>query len=372
MAMLLSRFMPVFSLREADHVPVAAAPEQAWPAVRGFDAARIPFVRALFELRIVPERIAALGKGQAQPSVASVGVESIERARGPGFQILGEEPGREVVVGALGRFWKPNIEWAAVTPADFPGFPEKGWGKVAWSLRVDPREAGGSWISFEVRVGATDAVSFERFRPYWMLIGRFSRAIRRAGLHQMAKVLGAPPPAPAAGDDLLPSAAFERTHEQFIEAPPSRVWPWLVQMGCRRAGWYSFDRLDNGGVKSADRIVPELQNLAEGDLVPATPADTGGFAVLRMERERALVLGSPRLLPGGAPPGTKWPAYDVTWGFQLESIGPEATRLSVRVRAAYPKGLRNRMLRTAVGTAHEIMQAEQLRNLKRRAEARPG
>ena len=83
-------------------------------------------------------------------------------------------------------------------------------------------------------------------------------------------------------------------------------------------------------------------------------------------------LGSPRLLPGGAPPGAKWPSYDATWAFQLEPVGPEATELTVRVRGAYEPSVRNGILRMAVGTAHEIMQAAQLRNLKWRAEMRPG
>jgi hypothetical protein len=367
--MLVAEFMPSPLLRETDHVAVAAPPERAWTLAREFDVARIPFVRALFELRILPERIAAFARRKQQPAAASVGIEAIERRRGPGFAILGEEAGREVVAGAVGRFWKPHIEWASVTPAQFRDFAEPGWGKVAWSVRVDPREAGGSWITFEVRVGATDARSFQRFRPYWAAIGRFSRAIRRAGLRRMRGELGAPGAADVAGDPLLSSVRYQRTDERFIDAPPAQVWPWLVQMGCRRAGWYSWDRLDNGGKRSADRIVPELQTIAEGDIIPATPSDKGGFAVLRVQRERALVLGSPRLLPGGAAPGTEWPPYDATWAFQLEPVGVHATHLTVRVRRAYEPGLRNSLLRVGIGAVHRIMQGEQLRNLKKRAEA---
>jgi hypothetical protein len=50
-----------------------------------------------------------------------------------------------------------------------------------------------------------------------------------------------------------------------IRARPAEIWPWLVQMGCRRAGWYSYDGLDNGGVPSAERIVPELQRAEVGE-----------------------------------------------------------------------------------------------------------
>ncbi len=368
--MLLAKLMPAYSLREADHVAVSATPERAWPAARGFDAARIPFVRALFEMRIVPERIAALARGRPQPSVSSVGVASVERSAEPGFQVLGEDPGKEIVVGAIGRFWQPKIEWKAVAPEAFRDFAEPGWGRVAWCVRVDPRESGGSFITFEVRVGATDAVSFERFRPYWALIGRFSRAIRRSVLQRTAKEVGLPPRAPVAGDELIPVARYLRTHTRFLEAPPAEVWPWLVQMGYGRAGWYSFDRLDNGGAKSASRIVPSLQNLAEGDLVPATAAGDVAFAVLRLVPGRVLVLGSPTLLPSGLPAAIKPPASDATWAFQLEPVGSDATLLTVRVRGVSAPTLGAGLMRFAVGAAHEIMEAEQLRNLRKRVEAR--
>jgi len=56
---------------------------------------------------------------------------------------------------------------------------------------------------------------------------------------------------PLPGDELLRGARFESTHAIDIAAPPSRVWPWLVQMGRRRAGWYSWDLFENGGECSA-------------------------------------------------------------------------------------------------------------------------
>lgn len=89
------------------------------------------------------------------------------------------------------------------------------------------------------------------------------------------------------GDEFLPAARAEATHEIDIAAPPASVWPWLVQMGRGRGGWYSYDLLDNGGEPSADRIIPELQHLAVGDLIRMTPTDDGGVAVLVLEPPRA-------------------------------------------------------------------------------------
>ena len=51
-----------------------------------------------------------------------------------------------------------------------------------------------------------------------------------------------------------------------IRARRTDIWPWFVQMGWRRGGWYSYDGLDNGGVPSATRIVPELQRVEVGDV----------------------------------------------------------------------------------------------------------
>ena len=95
---------------------------------------------------------------------------------------------------------------------------------------------------------------------------------------------------PIEGDDILADPRAQLTHAAVIDAPPVDVWPWLLQMGCQRGGWYSWDILDNGGVRSADRIIPELQHLAVGDVLPARPVGGEGFKVLRIVPERALVL----------------------------------------------------------------------------------
>src|SRR5262249_60782541 len=101
-------------------------------------------------------------------------------------------------------------------------------------------------------------------------------------------------------------------------------------MGCERAGFYSIDHLDNAGIESAFHIIREMEHLAVGDIIPARPAGDEGFAVLRVESDRLLVLGSPQLLPKS---GNAWSLpYAMTWAFVLEPIGSSATQLIVRVR----------------------------------------
>jgi hypothetical protein len=118
---------------------------------------------------------------------------------------------------------------------------------------------------------------------------------------------------------------------------------------------------------SAERIVPELQRLSVGDIIPALPKSPNGFAVLRLEPERTLVLGDPSLLPDGARPGG--PPWRTTWAFVLEPIGGTATRLIVRARADYAPGWTMTLVRTLMALAHEVMERRQLHNLRRRAEA---
>ena len=119
----------------------------------------------------------------------------------------------------------------------------------------------------------------------------------------------APTPAERArvlvGDELVPEPMLSDTHAASLSAPPSRVWPWLVQMGGGRGGWYSYDLLDNRGVPSARRIVPELQQLEMGDVVPAYPGATSWFRVADLERERRLVLS----VPGAAGARATWALY---------------------------------------------------------------
>jgi len=70
------------------------------------------------------------------------------------------------------------------------------------------------------------------------------------------------------GDDIVADAQFNATRAVTIDAPPDEVWPWIVQVGYGRAGFYTYDLVDNGGVPSADAIVDELQRVEVGDRIP--------------------------------------------------------------------------------------------------------
>jgi hypothetical protein len=144
------------------------------------------------------------------------------------------------------------------------------------------------------------------------------------------------------------------------------VWPWLVQMGAgSRAGWYSYDWLDNGRRPSATRIVPELQHPAIGTIFPALPGVKEAFTLLAIEPERALVLGVVSVN------GTT----DVTWGFYLAELAPGVTRLVVRARGGPGyrfHGLPLLLTRLVVRVVHFVMQQKQLLGIASRAEGQPG
>jgi hypothetical protein len=164
------------------------------------------------------------------------------------------------------------------------------------------------------------------------------------------------------GDDLIPQSLGSVNHAITIRRPPHDVWPWLVQMGSGRAGWYAYDFIDNGGRHSAERILPNYQNTEVGSILPALPGATDVFVVAQCEREHSLVLAW--RLPSGK--------YQTTWAFTLEQPQPDQTRLIVRGRVApdyRPYGLPQWFAVPTGRLAHFIMQRKQLLGIARRAEA---
>ena len=160
------------------------------------------------------------------------------------------------------------------------------------------------------------------------------------------------------GDAQIPNATYEMTLAVAVDAPAADLWPWLVQMGYRRGGLYSYDWLDRLfgflDAPSADRILPEFQRLDVGDVIPVGRG--AGFPVNALEPFRALLLG-------GESDGFQW-----TWDFGLYPVNERVTRLVSRSRARPPRTIGSTLFMCVLEPAAFIMTRRMLLGLKRRAE----
>jgi len=156
------------------------------------------------------------------------------------------------------------------------------------------------------------------------------------------------------GDELLEAAEVITTRAITIHAPPSAIWPWLVQMGVGRAGAYTYDRIERllgVDIHNIDEIVPELQDLKLGDVLPMQP-NKPGMRVEVLDRERAMSVRS----EDGA-----W-----VWSFVLlEQDG--ATRLISRNRIALSDRIQ-RVGTPAMELGSLVMERKMLRTIRTRAE----
>lgn len=342
---LLERFIPVYDVCDRHEIAVAAPADLTLAAAKDLELDDSRIVHAIFRAREL------LLRSKPDPTSRPKGFFAAMKSIGWG--VLAELPDREIVMGAVTKPWEANPVFRALPPDEFAAFSEPDHVKIVWTLRADPTPAGSSFRT-ETRAVATDRGARRKFRLYWALLSPGIRLIRVATL-PLVKV-AAERRWRLEGDDIVPDARAQLTHVTTIDAPAKDVWPWLLQMGGQRAGWYSWDLLDNGGKASADHIVPELQKLAVGDVLPARPKGSEGFRVLRIVPERALVLDGL---------SSEWAG---TWAFVLEPIAENQTRLVARYRAAYPPSLPMAVALPLLSAVHGFMERKQLGTIKHHAE----
>jgi len=210
-------------------------------------------------------------------------------------------------------------------------------------------------------------------------VGIAGAAVAYAGLHWLGRTSGttvAERRLAAPGDDLVESPLVVTDHAVTVDAPPGAVWPWLVQMGWGRAGWYTARWVDraffpaNG--PSADRIHEEWQDLAVGDRVlDGAPETECGFVVRALEPDRHLVLHSTEHLPPQF--RDRFGAWiDWSWAFVLSDLGDGRTRFHFRTRARLgPPWLAAAYWLVLVPADH-VMARQMLAGVRRRAEGRLG
>lgn len=176
---------------------------------------------------------------------------------------------------------------------------------------------------------------------------------------------------PMPGDDLVPNPRLGYTRAISISAAPADVWAWLVQIGQGRGGLYSFDGLENLArcdIHSADRIDPELQSLAVGDLIRlGAPQGYPCFRVSSVDPGVSLVLISADPMPPHEVVGADSPGGIATWQWHLRPTAEgRGTRLLSRQRLTYPDTMR--VMWHLVEPVGFVMERQMLRGIKQRCE----
>ncbi len=185
---------------------------------------------------------------------------------------------------------------------------------------------------------------------------------RRSGATRSETRLGLP------GDRLVPQPMWQSTRAITVEAPPADVWPWIVQMGypSRRGGWYTPHWLDRLMWRidrcSTDEIVPGLQQLEVGDVIPDSEDGSVFFTVALVRQDEALVLHSTRHLLRPIR------SISFSWAFVVRPLGLGRTRLLIRARAAYDPWWAWPLVELAIGPGDFLNAGQMLRGIKRRAE----
>jgi hypothetical protein len=401
----IDRILPTPRLLERDSTELTAPRERIWEGVRHAELVRTPFMRALFA-----HRASAAREGVALVDRVLLRLDDARSSPlRPGVAILAEEPGTEVILGVIGKVWQPDVPLVHVDGAEaFTAFDAPDFVKIAVALRLAPRPEGTTELEIEVRIDATDDASWRKFQRYFATVGPAARFVRRVLLASLTCELGDPDVQADArampGDELLPDAEAQVTHAILVDVAPERVWPWLLRMGCHRAGYYSVDRLEDRTPESGGEVDPELE---VGDMIPATPDGATGFEVLAIEPGRSLLLGglydpdAGQQLDFGAPRPERY--WQSTWSFVLEAVdgprvaserppssatpppapragrsasrplalvtaAPLRTRLTVRARGAFPPG--QRIHAAWIRPVHHLLHTGQLRHLAARAEGR--
>jgi hypothetical protein len=156
-----------------------------------------------------------------------------------------------------------------------------------------------------------------------------------------------------AGDELIENPSFTATRAVEINASPEEIWPWIVQMGYKRAGFYSYDDLDNAGIPSADRIIPELQDVKVGDTLVF-------LEVVEIIPNKSMLW----VFTGG-------PWRGATWSWGLYEVEAGRTRLVSRLRQKYVVDSFEAVIgRTLIDIFEIIPMRKCLLGIKSRAERR--
>jgi hypothetical protein len=171
---LADQHLPVYDVVMRHERRVTVPASAAWAALQTADLGGSPVTRVLLALR-------GLRRPGSRRRLTLAGLPDA------GFLPLGEEPGREIAFGLVGRFWTPAGGRLRITPEAFRQFSRPGYAKAVWTFTVTGEAPGTTRLVTETRVACVDAASRRRFRLYWLVVRPFSGLIRRATLRAVAR-----------------------------------------------------------------------------------------------------------------------------------------------------------------------------------------
>lgn len=180
----LDRFLPHYHFSEVHEAVVQASAADTYAALRGLRPRDVPLAGFLMTLRRLPARL--LGRrvpyreGEDLPILEGIG-------RG-GFFTLDEDPGREVIVGIIGQFWRLSPEPVRLASArDFQEFSRPGFARAVMNFEIHPEGADAARLLTETRIQATDESAHWKFGLYWLFVRPGSALIRRVWLRAVRK-----------------------------------------------------------------------------------------------------------------------------------------------------------------------------------------
>ena len=178
--MLLNEFLPEFDARASYSLRILAPPDRVYASLRTADFDHWGLMRVLLGLRALPALLWA-----PQATWRRLWAErrrqriTLERVLERGFTLLGERPGEELVLGTVGRFWRPRGELWPTSPQQFRHPSPPGTAKAAWNFAISADSQKRTQVTTETRVLCADRQTRRRFLAYWRLVGPFSGLIRR-------------------------------------------------------------------------------------------------------------------------------------------------------------------------------------------------
>jgi hypothetical protein len=169
--LLIDDLLPDFQFSERHEIAVAAPAERVYGELLNIDLSASLLIKSLLWLRTLPSRVRGAPRRPA-------GRLTMEGVLGDGFVILDQDPPNEIVLGTIGRFWRPRGDLQRFSSGEFATFRSPGYARVAWNFTT-AEESGMTRLATETRVHCTDTSAEESFRRYWLLVRPFSGLIRR-------------------------------------------------------------------------------------------------------------------------------------------------------------------------------------------------